>query len=91
MNTDTNPTDTNTLLRSFLNRPLKRSDESIEERMRRWADVANNPQDHVTGESNKAAIAARRKVALQSLRKLIEDNPAVAIKLQRENAAKETA
>ena len=78
----TSTTDLSVLLRRFLSKPLARSAESIEERMERWADVADNPQNHTNGDTNNAVIAARRKVALQSLRKLIKEHPAIAIKLR---------
>lgn len=76
---------TEALLRGFLTKPPARSTLSIKERMRYWKEVANNPAQHLKeGHSGPAAEAARRKIAVQSLRKLIERNPPEAEELQRE-------
>ena len=83
-------TEVEALLKGFLNVPPARSPQSIRERMSYWRDVANNPQAHLKdGEFGPAAISARRKVAIQSLRKLIERNPAIAAQLQREANSQE--
>ena len=50
--------------------------------MEYWADVAENPQNYIHGETNKFAVAAKRKVAVQSLKKLIKRHPAIAFKLR---------
>ena len=78
-------TEVEALLSSFLDKPQARAAQSIRDRMLYWKDVANNPETNLRpNESGPAAIAARRKVALQSLRKLIERNPSIAAQLQSE-------
>jgi hypothetical protein len=70
------------LLSEFLNKPPARSPQSIRERMLHWQEVANNPELYLKpGKSGPAAITARRKLAMQSLRKLIGRNPAIATQL----------
>jgi hypothetical protein len=82
---------TEALINGFLNKPLARSQRSIEERMMHWADVANHPGLPANSDQSPFAIAARRKVALQSLRKLIKDHPHIAEKLQREKNSSEVS
>jgi hypothetical protein len=83
-------TDVEALLRGFLNKPPSRSPQSIRERMLHWREVANNPELHLRpGKSGPSAIAARRKLAIQSLRKLIDRNAAIAAQLLSETTSKE--
>jgi hypothetical protein len=85
-------TDVEALLSGFLNKPPARSLQSIRERMLHWQDVANNPQNHLRdGSTGPAAIAARRKVAIQNLRELIKRNREIAAQLQSETNPQEAA
>ena len=77
---------TTALLNAFLDKPLARSQQSVEERLRYWQSVANKPALYLKeGTSGSAAERQRRKVAIQSLRKLITKYPTIARKLQSES------
>jgi hypothetical protein len=82
----TKPT-TDDFLQAFLTKAPARSSQSIKDRMLHWQHVANNPGIYLkNGDVGKAAEAARKKVAMQSLRKLIDRNPEIAAQLLNEQS-----
>lgn len=83
----TNTPDTEALLKCFLTKLPSRSPQSIADRILYWSDVANNPQHFTDGDTSPHAIRAKRKLGIQSLKRLIARNPVVAANLSRERAA----
>lgn len=69
-------------LQGFLNKPLPRSSNGLEERFRHWADAANNPATYAVNPNDKYAVAAKKKAALQNLARLIEKHPEIAEKVE---------
>lgn len=78
---------TEALLRRFVPNAPTRSSQTIAERIAHWSDVANDPQRYTDGDSSRYAISQRRKVALQSLRKLLTDHPEIAAEIAEKREA----
>jgi hypothetical protein len=83
--------DNEVLLKGFLTKLPPRSPQSIADRINYWADVANDPASFTNGDSSPYAIASRRKIALQSLKKLIARNPEIAAQALRDREQLEVA
>lgn len=81
--------DPKVLLKHFLHKPLPRSVEGIEARIRHWADVANNPSLYVADSTDKTTVKRKEKIAIQSLQRLLVAHPYIAAKLQREDLAQQ--
>ena len=74
----TNNLDPDVLLQKFLIKPTPRSQQSVRDRMLHWRDVYSSPEKFTGDDQSPFAIAAKRKVAVQSLKKLIARNPEIA-------------
>lgn len=71
----------------FLKPPKGDSPEQIEARIRHWVDVANHPEAFVAGDKNPYSISAKRRSALQNLRRLLKRHPDVAKTIMQESEA----
>ena len=62
----------------FLKLPKGDSPEQIAARIRHWVDVANTPEAFVEADTSPYAIRAKRRSALQNVRRLLKRHPDVA-------------
>jgi hypothetical protein len=84
-------TNNEALLKGFLTKLPDRSPASIADRINHWADVANDPGQYTNGDISPYALKSRRKIALQSLKKLIARNPEIAAQALQEREQLEVA
>jgi hypothetical protein len=74
---------TSKFLSQFLTTPKGNSPQDIEARIRHWIDVYNDPAQY-TEDKSPYAVAAKRKAARQSLRRLLERHSAIGEQIMRE-------
>lgn len=73
----------------FLKPPKGDSPEQIEARIRHWVDVANHPEAFVNGDKSQYSISAKRRSALQNLRRVLKRHPDVAKAIMQESETKQ--
>lgn len=71
----------------FLNPTKGNSPKQIEARIRHWIEVANHPEMFVNGDTSPHSISAKRRSALQNLRRLLKRHPDLAAAMMRESEA----
>jgi len=73
-------------LSTFLTPCKGSSPVEIEERILYWVEVANHPDRYITS-ANPHELSAKRKSAVQNLRRLVERHPDIATKIEGEREA----
>jgi hypothetical protein len=76
-------------MEAFLKPPKGNEPEQIAARIRHWTDVANDPASFVDGDKSRPAVSAKRRSALQNLRRVIERHPQSAEQMMRESEAQQ--